>query len=159
MIEYKIIDKNEKEETFKQVETMLKEMYHFLEGKGLKLTLKEHGEEALMKSIKKMLNTINFIAIAHQNEEVVGFGHANIRLIPEYLEGDKIGFVTHLYVQPSYRKRGVASKLLHILEEQLKKNGINIIELEILVQNIGAIQFWESEGYKKELFLMHKKLS
>src|SRR5512138_375487 len=60
--------------------------------------------------------------------------------------GDGIGWVATIGVDPEYRRRGIGRELLRACEAQLKTSRIR---LSVRASNDGAIQLYEQEGYRR----------
>ena len=56
--------------------------------------------------------------------------------------------ITNLAVHPDFRRKGVAKLLLFYLLEQCYKEKIKYLTLEVRVSNEGAINLYESFGFK-----------
>jgi len=155
MISYRVIDKNEPQETFDSIAFLFREMYEFMQDKGMQLSMVQGGEQKWISTASRMPGKMNHIVVA-EDKNIIGFAHGNIRLAPDHLGGVKIGFISHVYVQEEYREQGIASKLADMLIESLKAAGARHLELEVLVMNQEAINFWKKKGFKKELYRMSK---
>lgn len=68
--------------------------------------------------------------------------------------------VYHLGVQPDYRNRGIANKLMDKAEERLKARGINEITLFVEEENSKVVEFYKKRGWTVcyKSFCMEKKL-
>ena len=55
--------------------------------------------------------------------------------------------ITNIAVKESYRRMGIADKLLEVLEDLSKKQGMCNIFLEVRKSNNGAQSLYESRGY------------
>ena len=77
--------------------------------------------------------------IYEEKDSVVGF--LNYDLIYDRIEID------YIYVNPEYRKQGIASKLFKYMVEN-KKN-IQNITLEVRKSNINAINFYKKHGFEE----------
>lgn len=83
---------------------------------------------------------LSFLAMEH--EKIVGVifcGHDGRR-----------GYINHLAVAPDYRHKGIASKLIRLVEEHLKDLGIKKEALFVLNSNDTAMAFYEKNGWKEE---------
>jgi ribosomal protein S18 acetylase RimI-like enzyme len=60
----------------------------------------------------------------------------------------KRGYIQHLSVEASRRRRGIGRKLASLCLEALKQEGILKSHLMILVENETGRQFWSSLGWK-----------
>lgn len=56
--------------------------------------------------------------------------------------------IEYIYVDPLYRKSGIATKLFNKMLEDLDKKNINSITLEVRSDNTSAINFYEKNGFK-----------
>jgi ribosomal-protein-alanine N-acetyltransferase len=74
-------------------------------------------------------------------DRVVGF-------IIGYTSG-RGGAVYTLDVHPAYRKKGVGSKLVQAMEEELQSLGARAIRLEAALENPGAMELYRKAGYRE----------
>ncbi|MBL1267946.1 MAG: GNAT family N-acetyltransferase [Halomonas sp.] len=67
----------------------------------------------------------------------------------------KRGYVQHLSVADSQRRKGIATKLVSLCLEALKNEGILKSHLMILPENEAAQTFWASQGwaYRSDILL------
>ena len=74
--------------------------------------------------------------------------------------GENVGFITATHVQdfadiesvfinPSYRKSGIAKKLLLELEKELKSKGVESVLLEVRLSNTPAISLYKGCDFKE----------
>ena len=73
---------------------------------------------------------------------------------PWYLE--KVASLTNLFVKKEYRRKNIGKYLLDYFKEFVKEKGINKIEVNVMSNNINAIDFYEYlgfENYTKQLLL------
>lgn len=77
--------------------------------------------------------------IYKEKDSVVGF--LNYDLIYDRIEID------YIYVNPEYRKQGIASKLFDYMVENSKN--IKNITLEVRKSNINAINFYKKHGFEE----------
>jgi ribosomal-protein-alanine N-acetyltransferase len=75
------------------------------------------------------------------DKKVLGF-------IMGYASG-RTGAVYTLDVHPSYRRRGIGSKLLQSLEEKLALLGAQAIRLEAALNRPGAVELYRKAGYQE----------
>ena len=75
-------------------------------------------------------------------KEVLGFAGAWI------VAGE--GDITNIAVNPSYRKQGIASRLLEKLFEVCKENNCTEITLEVRTSNIAAQNLYKKFNFKEE---------
>lgn len=68
-------------------------------------------------------------------------------------------FVDELYVEPQYRRRGIARQALQFVEEQARGVGVQAIHLEVDHGNDPALELYRGAGYEDhERYLMTKRL-
>lgn len=63
---------------------------------------------------------------------------------------DQLNAVLIVEVHPSYRRRGVATQLLHALERWARHTGLHRLELTTLVENEAARRLYEKCGFMVE---------
>jgi ribosomal protein S18 acetylase RimI-like enzyme len=132
-------------------------MYKYMETKGLVHKLADNGEFQWINTIKKSLGKLNMVVIATYEETIVGFAAGNIRLLPNYLGNKKVGYISHVFVIDSYKNQHIGQKLVTELENCFVEKSVKMIELEVLIGNNSAIQFWEKMGFYSDNLRMIKK--
>lgn len=60
------------------------------------------------------------------------------------------GWVHHLAVQPSYRRRGIGRELMHSVENGLAKMGCPKLNLQVRSTNNSVVSFYRALGYSIE---------
>jgi aminoglycoside 6'-N-acetyltransferase I len=98
--------------------------------------------------------------MAREGEAVAGFAEASLREYVNGCEGSPVAFVEGLYVEPGWRRRGVARALIAVIEDWARARGLNEMGSDVLLQNAesqaahGALGFSETERvvyYRKRL--------
>ena len=90
------------------------------------------------------------IIVVH-DDKVVGFAHGALRFSPDYLGMMKTGIITHIFVSPEFRSRGIGSQMLKKLQDWFIQKDTHSVELQVVADNKEAMRFWEKTGYKLEL--------
>jgi ribosomal-protein-alanine acetyltransferase len=100
------------------------------------------GEAYERETFRYLLANPNTIArqIREDHDRMVAF-------IVSIIEMDGVGHITALGVAPERQRRGLARLLLLEMEQSFRLRGISTIRLEVRVENIAAIQLYESLGY------------
>lgn len=62
--------------------------------------------------------------------------------------GSNTAGIETINVDPSHRGKGIASKLLYSISENLRYRGLKNIKLEVSLGNISAIQLYKKMGYQ-----------
>ena len=57
------------------------------------------------------------------------------------------GYIHHLSVHQNFRRKGIASTLVHTCMHKLKNIGIQKCHIFIFNDNVSGIEFWESIGW------------
>ena len=78
---------------------------------------------------------------AIENDEIIGFVIS--------LFSGKLAVIYTLDVRPGYRRRGVANKLVEVIEDELNKRGCQEIILQTRVNNSDAINLFVKRGYRQ----------
>jgi len=144
------------DQAFDQVKSLFSDMYSFMQANGLQLPLTEHGQDKWIQTVKRNVQRFSTVQIASKGDHVIGFAHGSLSMTPDYLGNKKVGVVTHIYVKPEYRKQDIAAILLSGLEEWFDEQQVHSIELQVLAENRGAIEFWKQMGYHNELLQFRK---
>lgn len=91
--------------------------------------------------LDEIINPNYLVLVAEENGEIAGF----LSVIKNYDCADVMMIATGL----SYRRNGVATKLLSEAIEMLKNLGVNRLLLEVNETNIGAIELYKKLGFKQ----------
>ena len=88
-------------------------------------------------------NAISFAA--YVNGELAGFiiGHLDIE------RNQSAGHILTIDVVTQYRRKGIAQKLMHEVEETVKQKGAKECRLEVREDNTAALNLYQKLGYKK----------
>ncbi len=107
--------------------------------------------EALLSHI-----TTDGVLVA-RDEVIVGF----VMYSPEvgsYEQDVRRGIVHNIYVDPDYRNGGVGSELLAAAERRLVDAGVDVVALEAMARNEGAIRLYERHGYERHRIELEKRV-
>lgn len=72
----------------------------------------------------------------------------------EFVDGQDYGYIYNLYVQPNFRRKGLATALLKQAEMRIKQNGRNIaaLEWERKESDRFVISWYARNGYEEKEF-------
>ncbi len=76
----------------------------------------------------------------------------------ESVTGEAQGWIFDLSVDPKYRRRGIARKLVEKFTEFVKKAGYNFIGLLVTSSNKAAVALYENLGFVEERKRMAKRV-
>lgn len=156
-IKIRPLSSTEENETYDEVAFLFSEMYQYMNKVGLNQKLISNGEFLWINTIKKFIGKLNMVITATHEDKMVGFAAGNIRLSPNYLGNEKIGYISHVFVNDNYKRQSIGNKLLAELEICFIDRSVNRIELEVLTENKSAYKFWEKMGYKLDNLRMIKE--
>jgi ribosomal protein S18 acetylase RimI-like enzyme len=66
--------------------------------------------------------------------------------------------ITELYVQPSFRRRGVGTALVEAAVEIARARGCSELHLLVDPQNTSALSFYEATGFSRDSWDMRRRL-
>lgn len=141
-------------ELLAQVPHLFLAMHEEMAQHGMRLRLVDDGAERWLESLRPGLERFHRLCVAVADDRVVGFGHALVKLGPDYLGGARIGQIAHVFVLPEYRRSGIARALVDNLRNWLVERQVTSTELQVVHGNGGALLFWRSLGFEVELVQM-----
>jgi ribosomal protein S18 acetylase RimI-like enzyme len=156
-IKIRPLSSSEDENIYNKVAYLFSEMYKYMDTKGLVHKITDNGEFLWINTIKKSLGKLNMVFVATHEDTIVGLAAGNIRLLPNYLGSKKVGYISHVFVTDNYKKQNIGKKLVSELENFFAEKSVKIIELEVLIENNSARQFWENMGFKSDNLRMIKE--
>lgn len=139
-----------------KVKMLFEEMYDYMLDHGLMIKLAEYGAEKWLNGILKGLGRFGILCVAESENEVIGFSYGSIRIMPDYIGSMKTGIITHVFVSSKHRETGIGKKLVQALETWFDEKEVHSIELQVLTENVSAIDFWDKLGYSAELLQCRK---
>lgn len=111
-------------------------------------TLKAGVEEKWKEQINdSVINSDNLVLIAEVNSNIVGCAYTLIRNGALDFGPEKIGYLCDVFVEPDYRRRGIAKGFLLSSQRWLLKKGIHTIEASWSLHSVEAQNTWPSLGF------------
>ncbi len=87
------------------------------------------------------------VLVAEVDGQVVGYVlGVVVDLMPEIFEHHAGGFLADIFVEESYRGRGLGRALVRALEDWFRHNGLRYFEWHVASSNKSALAFWEAMG-------------
>ncbi|AIJ05482.1 GCN5-related N-acetyltransferase [Methanocaldococcus bathoardescens] len=83
------------------------------------------------------------------NGKPIGFIACDCNWISN-IEKREVAEIHEIFVDPDFRGRGIGTALINKAIEYAKKNGRNIVELWVGVENKNAIEFYKKLGFEKK---------
>jgi GNAT superfamily N-acetyltransferase len=99
------------------------------------------------------------VMVAEIDSEIIGSGFARIERSDAYLKHDEHSYLGFMYVVPEYRGRGVNKRIIAALEKWSFSKGVTEMQLEVYVENAGAVRAYEKSGYSRLILTMRKGLA
>jgi ribosomal protein S18 acetylase RimI-like enzyme len=86
-------------------------------------------------------------------------GTEDDRIVASALAGfdGRRGWLYHVATHPDIRRRGVATRLVHAIEERLRALGCRKLNLIVWEGQDDAMRFWEAIGYERERTVEYAK--
>ncbi len=116
---------------------------------------RKDAEDRLNELLKNRENHIALVA--EKSGKLLGMIALNIIDRCYYLPS-KEARITDFYVMPEYRRTGAGKMLVARSYEELKKRKINLITAEFPSQNLIALKFYKSLGYREIVGIYGKVL-
>ncbi|XWN37917.1 MAG: GNAT family N-acetyltransferase [Balneola sp.] len=89
--------------------------------------------------------------LVNEKGEYIAFAYLSLR--NDFVEGATsypIAYLEGIYVKESYRKTGIASKLIQRAEQWAKENGSSQLASDVEIKNEQSIQFHKKSGFMEE---------
>lgn len=99
-----------------------------------------------------------FVAQEQETSHLVGFIMGDVQNRPAYAQAGRYGFVSDMFVQEAWRRRGVGTALFEQMRAWFLSRDAEAIQLFAAVANPDALAFWESLGMTPFLRLYHLKI-
>lgn len=106
----------------------------------------EFSKEELRHEMYESENDLKNVYVAEFDGNVVGYIAFSERIHKNEFFG-KYYHLYHIAVKRGFRRKGVASNLLHILLKKAKKENVNIV-VGTFCLNRGGLKFYEKMGFK-----------
>ena len=140
-----------------ELPALFRAMYSGMEAQGLRTPLAPDGEQLWIEQAVAGAERFGRLVVAIINDVVIGFAHGAIKLAPEHLGGQRVGHITHLYVDPTNRRSGAGHALAHALNDWFASKDVVSVELQVVVGNAEGEHFWRSLGFVVEFHQMRKR--
>lgn len=122
-------------------------------------------ERPLAASFADQLEDLRqFVVVALRTEDqstedgedgVVGFGSCRTLTLPD---DEKVGSIEDLYVVPSARRCGAGRAMAELLVQWCSAEGCTGVDASALPGSRAVKSFFEEEGFKARLLVMHRPL-
>jgi len=116
------------------------------DGEGLGLS----RDELITENEQLFADKNQIFFLAFDGDKPVGVSHGSLRR--EYVNGANDGlkgYLEAIYVLPEYRKKGIAGKLVNILEHWAGRNGCREMASDCLLENTDSYNFHHKIGFEE----------
>ncbi len=91
------------------------------------------------------------IVVAEKDGKIIGYALAEISQRPPVYPKRRLGVVCDMYVEKSYRRKGVGKLMYKELKTWFREKKIKDVELSVHVKNTSGIKTWEKLGFTRYL--------
>lgn len=98
------------------------------------------------------------VLVAEVEHNIVGSGYAQIRKSESYVKHDRHSYLGFMYVDPSFRGKGINKLILDALKEWSLSRKVYHLSLDVYADNKMAIRAYEKAGFKNNLVEMNVSL-
>lgn len=117
----------------------------------------EGSRAAVASHLATLIVDGNVIVAESEGSDLVGLVVFNTRSDP-LTRTARVGSVEFLYVDPDRRGHGIGTELLDRAEEALAEAGVEVVDIEALEANEGAIAFYEQAGYRRHRIRFSRRI-
>jgi len=149
------------EKDFEQYYKLQIEFMDYINQISPELTAKPNKNKLKLNYLKDLKNKNELILILEENNIIIGFIDGGIQKIHNsgwIHKFNKVGYISDVFIQKEYRKKGYFKKALKHLLNFFKKKGIIYCNLHVNIENKAAIQAYEKNGFKILNYKMWKKI-
>ena len=98
------------------------------------------------------------VLIALDKGKAVGYSLSEIEEPPRGLKRDKCGYIYHMAVTASYRRRGIGEKMLDEIMKWFRSKSISRVELDTSTKNHVSKAFWEKNGFTDYMRKLYRQI-
>ena len=120
----------------------------------------KEGDQSI-EFLEKTISSDDSDILVYENDgRVVGFILLQAKERPDFdfMIPDKYCYIMDIIVTESHRNKGFATALMNSAKEWAKKQDCNFVNLDVLVNNHGAIKLYEKLGFTPKAQEMYCKL-
>lgn len=136
------------------LESLWLAFYQDQKRRGMLLDLPSDAFTHWTKSYLPILGRFGCLFVAEKNREMVGFLAGRVRSLPPYFGGAQAGFISDVYVADADRGHGVGRRLVLLATRWFQELGVTRVELQVIVNNTPARDFYRQLGWSEELVQM-----
>lgn len=109
--------------------------------------------------VDRLHDTHTRILVAVDGDRVIGYVLGVIvDLVPEMFAPEEGGFLADIFVEESYRGRGIGRKLVISMAEWFRSRGVSYLEWYVAARNEFGRSFWKAIGGREIMIRMRAEL-
>ncbi|WP_085808854.1 GNAT family N-acetyltransferase [Sphingomonas sp. TZW2008] len=140
------------------LEALFAALYTHLEAAAGRRLLRDDGYEHWIARYDKVAGRSRVLIGAWDAGRLIGFLDALLRAAPAHQIEPVSGFIAHLYVDPAYRERAVATRLTDAAGAWFRDRNVTTIELQVVAGNEAAHLYWRRLGFEADNVQYRKML-
>ncbi len=122
---------------------------------SLEWTFSDTGKSYFKTRIRQDLV---FVAYDNFKDRIVGY-ICGYKYVHKARNPQNIAEIENMFVEETYRGRGVGSRLITLFEMEAKKLGVQRLKVSAILQNEWAIKFYQKVKFKKHEIVLEKDLT
>lgn len=101
----------------------------------------------------------NITVIVAETNKIIGYAIGVIEPAKSFVTPDKVGKISHTFVEEKYRNQGIGKKMIDTLMCWFSQKGITHVELSVDSRNESGVKAWQSLGFKEYMKKMRLDLT
>jgi len=118
---------------------------------GAHIGYKKHLEDTMASRNERL-----YVVLV--DKQVAGYAFVKIAKYPPVFNYKYFGFINDMYVDPTYRRKGLGELMLKTVMEWFRLRGMKQIELGAIAGNKVAVSFWHKMGFADRMIRMYKEI-
>jgi aminoglycoside 6'-N-acetyltransferase I len=106
-------------------------------------------EDDFTKEVLEILSDPKSLAFLAYENSFIGLIEISIHDAADGCDTRNVGFIEGLYVEPHYRRQGIAKRLIDNSYEWFKSKGCKEVASDALIENQGSIAMHVALGFKE----------
>jgi ribosomal protein S18 acetylase RimI-like enzyme len=102
------------------------------------------------EDLLRQLVDLNDLIIAEVDGSFAGFVYFFVGDHPWFeREVDKFGHIMEVHVKPQFQSRGIATRMLEYVLEDLRKRNVRVVYIDTGANNLEALRLYEKMGFRE----------
>ena len=117
------------------------------------------AEDEWRRLLERLLSDADAAVLVWDEEgDLMGFCTAQIEQAPPVVEERARAEITDLFVREDSRRRGIGRRLVEVVTEWLRGQGVPRVEVRVAVRNAEGQAFWRALGYDDLVDVLQRPL-